>query len=63
VENKERWLELCAQAAKEQDPERLFKLFALASSIHSPVNWNNGQHYLRGVRSVVKYASRLVSFH
>jgi len=26
VENKERWMELCAQAAKEQDPERLFKL-------------------------------------
>ena len=26
MENKERWMELCAQAAKEQDPERLFKL-------------------------------------
>ncbi len=26
MENKERWMELCAQAAKEQDPERLFEL-------------------------------------
>jgi hypothetical protein len=26
VENKERWMELCAQAAKEEDSERLFKL-------------------------------------
>jgi hypothetical protein len=26
VEHKERWMELRAQAAKEQDPERLFKL-------------------------------------
>jgi hypothetical protein len=26
VENKERWMELCAQASQEQDPERLFKL-------------------------------------
>ncbi len=26
MENKERWMELCAQASQEQDPERLFKL-------------------------------------
>ncbi len=26
MENKERWMELCAQAAKEEDSERLFKL-------------------------------------
>ena len=27
-ENKERWRELCEQAAKEQDPEKLHKLVA-----------------------------------
>jgi hypothetical protein len=26
VENKERWMDLCAQASKEQDPERLSQL-------------------------------------
>jgi hypothetical protein len=26
VENNERWMELCALASNEQDPERLFKL-------------------------------------
>jgi hypothetical protein len=26
MENNERWMVLCAQASKEQDPERLFQL-------------------------------------
>jgi hypothetical protein len=26
MENKERWLELCEQASKEQDPEKLMEL-------------------------------------
>jgi hypothetical protein len=28
LENKERWMELCALAAEEQDPETLMKLIA-----------------------------------
>jgi hypothetical protein len=27
-ENREKWMELCAQAAKEQDPEKLMELIA-----------------------------------
>jgi hypothetical protein len=30
---KERWMELCAQAAKEEDPERLFKLVQEISTL------------------------------
>lgn len=26
--NREKWMELCAQAAKEQDPEKLIELIA-----------------------------------
>ena len=26
--NKEKWMELCAQAAKEQDPEKLMELIS-----------------------------------
>lgn len=28
AENKERWMELCDQASKEQDPKRFFELVA-----------------------------------
>jgi hypothetical protein len=27
-ENREKWMELCAQAAREQDPEKLMELIA-----------------------------------
>jgi hypothetical protein len=32
-ENREEWMELCARAAKEQDPEKLMELIAQINQI------------------------------